>query len=228
VPTHVLPGGQEHLSSSAPLARPFYEWLGFRYASIDIDGSPGSVPLDLNYDDVPAGEIGKYHLVTNFGTTEHVANQLNAFAVIHDLTALGGIMLHQLPAQGYMNHGLVNYNPKYFWMLARSNGYKLIDFDFSTSTTQETLPKNITDMLEQFRPGTMERSANFRAVDAGLTFVLQKTFATPYVAPIDVQTGTVMHNQALKQRYWTVFEPNAFDRLHELVPLSSPIRSTSE
>jgi hypothetical protein len=71
-------GTSAELSPDAPLARHFWEWLGFSYASIDIDGSPGSVPLDLNYDDVPEGIRGKFMLVTNFGTTEHVANQLNA------------------------------------------------------------------------------------------------------------------------------------------------------
>jgi hypothetical protein len=32
----------------------------------------------------------------NFGTTEHVANQLNAFKLIHDLAAKGCIMVHTL------------------------------------------------------------------------------------------------------------------------------------
>jgi hypothetical protein len=43
-----------------------------------IDGRPGSIPLDLNYDPAPNESLGKYQLVTNFGTIEHVANQLNA------------------------------------------------------------------------------------------------------------------------------------------------------
>ena len=48
--TRYLDGGQEHLAEDAPAARDFWTWLGFDYASIDIDGSPGSIPLDLNYD----------------------------------------------------------------------------------------------------------------------------------------------------------------------------------
>src|SRR5271154_6877868 len=112
-PTYIVHGEVEHLGAAAPPARDFWRWLGLDYASVDIDGSPGSVPLDLNYDDVPKSAVGKFDLVTNFGTTEHVANQLNAFKVIHDLTALGGVMWHHLPAQGMLNHGLVNYNPKF-------------------------------------------------------------------------------------------------------------------
>jgi len=82
-------GGVEPLSETAPLARQFWEWLGFQYASIDIDGSPNSIPLDLNYDMLPDWARKKFDVVTNFGTTEHIANQLNAFKIIHDLTAPG-------------------------------------------------------------------------------------------------------------------------------------------
>ena len=90
--SQVVHGTLEHLNSAAPMARGFYEWLGFRYACIDIDGSPGSIALDLNYDITPLNETGSYQLVTNFGTTEHVANQLNAFKIIHELCAPGGLM----------------------------------------------------------------------------------------------------------------------------------------
>jgi hypothetical protein len=37
---------------------------------------------------VPPEHKRKYHLVTNFGTTEHVANQIPAMKIIHDLTAI--------------------------------------------------------------------------------------------------------------------------------------------
>jgi hypothetical protein len=126
VQTHILDGKLEALSPQAPYARELYEWLGFHYSAIDIDGSPGSIPLDLNYDDVPAQELGKYQLVTNFGTTEHAANQLNAFKIIHELTSLGGIMVHAVPAQGFFNHDLVNNNPRFFWLLARSKNCAVV------------------------------------------------------------------------------------------------------
>lgn len=50
------------------MGKDFWLWLGFDYSSIEIDGSPGSIPLDLNYDNVPAGAQGEYE-VTSFGTT---------------------------------------------------------------------------------------------------------------------------------------------------------------
>jgi hypothetical protein len=53
------PRSDTNVLAGAPLAREFWTWLGFNYASIDIDGSPGSIPLDLNYDEVPAGLVGR-------------------------------------------------------------------------------------------------------------------------------------------------------------------------
>ena len=94
------PRSDTNVLAGAPLAREFWTWLGLSYASIDIDGSPGSIPLDLNYDEVPTEFIGKYDVVTNFGTTEHVANQLQSFKIVHDLATSGALMLHVLPTSG--------------------------------------------------------------------------------------------------------------------------------
>ena len=215
-PTYFAHGQHEHLAAAAPRAERFWRWLGYDYSAIDIDGSPGSVPLDLNYDSVPAAEIGKYQIVTNFGTTEHIANQLNAFQVIHDLTALGGIMIHQVPAQGMMNHGLVNYNHKFFWMLARSNGYQLLKLTFGSEDLSYALPDNIRE--NDSAAGTNPHLESYRTIDCSLFVVLKKVYDIPYVAPIDVATGTVTDNETLRRRYWTVFEPDAFEKIEPNIP----------
>jgi SAM-dependent methyltransferase len=217
-PTRIVHGELEHLAEDAPAAREFWKWLGFDYAAIDIDGSPGSIPLDLNYDPAPNESLGKYQLVTNFGTTEHVANQLNAFKVIHDLAAPGGVMIHHLPMQGMLNHGLVNYNPKFFWMLARSNGYRLLYMNVAAGTSYYTLPDNIADSVSPFEPDIEVRRHDLRVADTLVVAILQKVFDTPYVAPIDVQTGTRTDNKVLEERYWSVFKPNAFDDRAHSVP----------
>jgi len=205
---------QSGLDPAAPLARDFWAWLGFGYASIDIDGSPGSIPLDLNYDAVPRDRLGKYHVVTNYGTTEHVANQLNAFKVIHDLTALNGVMIHTLPAQGMQNHGLINYNPKFFWMLSRSNGYQWLHEGYNGFGVGEPaypLPQNIVERATLFSPHAKPNLETMRVADGSIRIALQKKFDLPFVAPLDVPTGVATDNPALARRYWTVFTPNAFE-----------------
>jgi SAM-dependent methyltransferase len=209
----IVHGELEHLDATAPSAREFWSWLGFQYAAIDIDGSTGSIPLDLNFDDAPAAERGRYDLVTNFGTTEHVANQLNAFEIIHDLTAPGGVMIHQVPAQGMLNHGLINYNFKFFWMLGRSNGYKFVHVDFTPAQASYQTPENISEFVARGDPTVINRMRSYRTVDVGILVVMVKTFDIPFVPPLDVPTGTKTNIVPLRKRYWTVFQPEAFGDL---------------
>jgi hypothetical protein len=212
-PTWTLQGGQEHLAETAPPASLFWRWLGFEYASIDIDGSPGSIPLDLNYDSIPAESRGRYPIVTNFGTTEHVANQLNAFKIIHDLAAPGGLMIHEVPTQGMFNHGLVNYNFKFFFMLGRSNGYRIIDAAFSVGAEKYGLPDNLAEFLRSQSLQANMQWDGYEARDAGIRIVMQKSYDIPFVAPIDVPTGASTDHEELRRRYWTVYAPARFESL---------------
>jgi hypothetical protein len=109
-------------------ARAMYEAMGIEYHSIDTDGRYGATVLDLNFDSVPPDLRGRYPLVTNHGTTEHVWDQTNAFRVIHDLAAVDGLMLHVVPFQGrdFIDHCFYCYQPDLFYSLARANGYRLM------------------------------------------------------------------------------------------------------
>jgi hypothetical protein len=202
------PRSDTNVLAGAPLAREFWTWLGFRYASIDIDGSPGSIPLDLNYDEVPTEFIGKYDVVTNFGTTEHVANQLQSFKIVHDLATPGGLMLHVLPTSGGLNHGLVSYNPKFFWMLGRSNGYKIAFMTMGQSERNSGLPENLLEFLALYEPQAEKDLAAFRMPVTSIVVALQKVFDTPFVAPLDVPTGTTTEHSGLRERYWSVLKPD--------------------
>jgi hypothetical protein len=202
------PRNDTNALAGAPLARAFWTWLGLNYASIDIDGSPGSIPLDLNYDEVPTELVGRYDIVTNFGTTEHVANQLQSFKIIHDLAAAGAIMLHVLPASGTPNHGLVSYNPKFFWMLGRGNGYKIAFMTMGQSDRDAGLPDDLVEFLALYEPQAKSEFAAYTMPVTSLVVALQKVFDTPFVAPLDVPTGTTTEHSGLRERYWSVLKPD--------------------
>jgi len=198
-----LPGplaadGNRMLNPNAPYARTFYEALGYAYAYVDID-APGGYPRDLNFDSVPAHLVGQHHLVTNFGTTEHVINQLNAFKVIHDLTAVGGIMIHELPAQGEVNHGFFAYQPKFFDRLAYSNGYDVLFFDFRWYEVEYGLPDDVQRLTSRFADTTQR--PRFGASPSAVAVVLRKTRDAPFVPPLDVPYGTEAPDQAFEDRY---------------------------
>jgi hypothetical protein len=179
------PEGLERQPADAPLARDLWMWLGFSYASIDVDGTLGAIPLDLNYATVPSALARKHHLVTNFGTTEHVANQLNAFKIVHDLAAPNGVMIHNLPSQGGFNHGLVNYTPKFFWALARSNDYRWLFFDFMADSTTYPVPDNLIEAVKPFHPEIAESAAGYRAAECSLCVAFQKRGNGRFSPPID-------------------------------------------
>jgi hypothetical protein len=202
------PRSDTNVLAGAPLAREFWTWLGLNYASIDIDGSPGSIPLDLNHDEVPAELVGRYDIVTNFGTTEHVANQLQSFKIIHDLAAAGAVMLHVLPAGGTPNHGLVSYNPKFFWMLGRSNGYKIAFMTMGQSDRDARLPDDLVEFLALYEPQAKSEFAAYTMPVTSVVVALQKVFDTPFVAPFDAPTGTTTEHAALRERYWSVLKPD--------------------
>lgn len=203
----------ELLSGEAPLARPIWEWLGFTYAAIDLDRSPGSIPLDLNFDSVPREHRGRFDLVTNFGTTEHVVNQLNAFRVIHDLTRVGGIMLHRLPAQGHLTHGLFNYDPKFFWLLGRANGYRWLAMDFEVDNNRpRTVPAEIPANIRPFAADVDARLENYMVKDAAVAAGLQKLVDMEFVPPLDVPQPFTAEDEAMRQRYWSVIEPERLAR----------------
>jgi SAM-dependent methyltransferase len=206
-PVVIGPGDAELLKAEAPFARDFWISLGFDYTAIDVDGSPETIPLDLNFDSIPETLRKKFDLVTNFGTTEHICNQLNAFKAIHDLAAPGGVMIHHLPAGGSLNHGLFNYNMKFFWHLARSNEYNWLYANYYGSEYSYTVPDNIRDFVSIYEPEGISKTEGMKTSDYAILIAYQKHLDIPFVPPIDVNTGTKTDNANLNQRYWTVFKP---------------------
>lgn len=209
----ISPAHGELLSADAPFARDFWIALGFDYSAIDVDGSPGSIPLDLNYDSVPDESRNRYGLVTNMGTTEHVCNQLNCFKVVHDLTAVGGVMIHHLPAGGSPNHGLVNYNMKFFWHLARSNDYGWLYMTFRGGEPSYSVPENILKFVEIYEPTMLGSMREQKMADYAALIALQKKLPLPFVPPVDIGTGATTTDARLNRRYWPVFQPKLLESI---------------
>jgi hypothetical protein len=95
------------------------------YSAID-PGTPGSkYRFDLNYP-VPIDE--QFDLTLNIGTAEHIFNVYQFFKTAHDRTATGGLMMHSSPFNGWLDHGFFNFQPTFYFDLARQNGYEILSF----------------------------------------------------------------------------------------------------
>jgi SAM-dependent methyltransferase len=118
-------------------AEGFYRKLGCaRYVSLDGNGR-GTHTVDLNYP--LAIDLGTFDLVTNFGTSEHCFNQAQVWGTIHDLTRPGGLMVSELPHQGFLDHGFYNVHPCLFRDLAAANGYEIVGLVRKNIKNGETL-----------------------------------------------------------------------------------------
>jgi SAM-dependent methyltransferase len=171
------PVGAANFAESAPSSAPFWAALGFERSAIDVDGD--AIRLDLNRGRVPRRLRGAFDLVVNGGTTEHVANQMNAFRIIHHLVRVGGVMYHELPAGGLIDHGLVSYQPKFFNMLAKLNGYEALYIRYTAWG-----PSKIPDYLRKSNP-----YGGDSVVDCSLRVALRKLHNMPFICPFDAGDG---------------------------------------
>jgi hypothetical protein len=120
----LTPVGAPRISPNSPPGRLLWSALGLQSKSVDIAGA--DIRIDLNTGRVPFRYRGAFDLAINAGTTEHIANQGNVFAAIHALVRAGGLMYHQVPAFGNIDHGFFGYQPKFFHRLAKANDYEIV------------------------------------------------------------------------------------------------------
>jgi 2-polyprenyl-3-methyl-5-hydroxy-6-metoxy-1,4-benzoquinol methylase len=93
------------------VAKDYWESLGIKHTSIDINGEHGALPMDLSKP-IDVEEIGgPFNIVTNFGTSEHVSDQYECFRNIHNLCRFDGLIIHSVPEVGsWKGHGLFHYS----------------------------------------------------------------------------------------------------------------------
>jgi cell division protein FtsB len=120
------PGVLGTSNASQKPARLLYEALGLKYHCVDVDGRVGSLVMDLNFDSIPDEHKGRYGLITNHGTSEHILNQYNVFKSMHDFARAGGVFVHAVPFTVHLEHGFFNYQPNFFEALARYNSYETL------------------------------------------------------------------------------------------------------
>jgi len=96
------------------------------HISLDLNGLYGSLIVDLCHP-VHESFFNRFHLITNYGTTEHVNNQYQIFKNIHDMCRVKGVMIHVLPVpNNWPNHCRYYYPRNFFDELAKVCNYKIL------------------------------------------------------------------------------------------------------
>jgi hypothetical protein len=167
---------------------------GLDYISYDVTEAPRSRVFDLNFHDVPAADQQSAIIVTNIGTTEHVANQLNAFRTIHDLLKVGGVALHSVPFTGMLNHALFNYHPKFFFSLIVNNRYRLRHAEFAPPNPHTDMDLGNTVFESDYLPAHPKlpgsQAWSDTKLDSGIiNLVIERRYGDPFVPPVDFAGG---------------------------------------
>lgn len=108
------------------IAKAFYTvtFAPSKIVSIDKHGTPEALKLDLNQSTGCA--IGNYDICINHGTAEHIFNIAQVFRTMHDHCIDGGLMIHDAPFHGQLDHGFYCLQPTLFYDLAAVNCYEIV------------------------------------------------------------------------------------------------------
>jgi hypothetical protein len=116
--------------------------------------------------------------------------------IIHDLAAPGGVIVHTVPTQGYLMHGMITYTPKFFRSLAQSCRYRISEMHVCSSEGNAAVSVVEPEVVLE----------SFRTRDACLQVVMQKSEDDiAFVPPIELHAG-VVDDPAIRSRYWTVLD----------------------
>lgn len=162
-------------------AKNIFQSAGFVYSRCDVDERPDTIYVDLTKLDFPKAYRSSMDLVVNVGTTEHLANPVGGFALMHYLTKVGGIMFHDVPLFGYGNHGLNNPTPKFWHALVWMNAYELIGASVKITDESKFDRGNFYhDYLSYIRG-----LAEIKGQSSTIRVILRKTRESAFIPPYD-------------------------------------------
>lgn len=94
----------------------------------DFEGA--ELVLDLNQHDTPGEHIGRYDMLLDGGTVEHVFHLPNAMNHIFRFLKVGGRVIHISPSSNNIDHGFYMFSPSLFWDYYEANRYEFSSFKF--------------------------------------------------------------------------------------------------
>lgn len=131
--------------------------------SIDAGGTPQALRHDLNQaidlgefmwccDSIHKGPLCPccgainetfpiaFGVVINHGTAEHVFNVAQVFRTMHEFCAVGGLMIHDAPFTGWIDHGFYCLHPTLFYDVAAANCYEVVKVAIHEVATRQIIP----------------------------------------------------------------------------------------
>ncbi len=186
-------------------ARDVFVAANFDYLCCDVDRRPGTVYVDFNTLQFDRSLYGKFDLVMNAGTTEHLPNPVAALFLMHQLCRPGGMLFNEVPMAGWFNHGLNNLTPKFWHTLRWMNSYDVL------SAQTKVVPDASLDDGNFGGPhlSFIENLASLGGASASIEIVFLKRAARGFVPPFDAVIPTDDGGKATADLVWGSLIPFA-------------------
>ena len=156
-------------------------------AAIDANGTPAAHRMDLNQ---PIDLGWQFETVINHGTLEHVFNAAQVLQTMHNHCAVGGLMIHESPFTGWIDHGFYTIQPTLYFDLAAANKYEILHL--AVTSLDHPLPVVVDSreqLLEMARLGTLPSNAM-------LFVALSKTTDGPFKIPMQGYYAQTISSEA--------------------------------
>lgn len=137
--------------------------MGFQsLESVDVSGYEGCTHiLDLNTDELPPSLSERYDVIYNGGTLEHVFDIRTALKNIFKMLRPGGVVIHFLPMNGWVDHGFYQFSPTFFVDYYIENGFEVLDMRlmcYEPSRHEVKIHSYVPGALDIIRDGTFTGS----------------------------------------------------------------------
>ena len=106
----------------------FFETLGFKKIdTLDVSNYEGAeILFDLNEQNTPKELQNKYDFIYDGGTLEHLFNIGNALNHLTKMIKRMGVIFHNNPCNGYIDHGFFQISPTLYFDYYLTNNFKII------------------------------------------------------------------------------------------------------
>ncbi len=150
-------------------ARAYFSKLGFStLRALDVSDFEGADHIfDLNDDELPERLVGQFDAVFNGGTLEHVFHVPNALTSITRMLRPGGVVVHVLPCNGWVNHGFYQFSPTLMFDYYEAAGFEPLE----SALYSRPLEKPEKWTVRSLRPGE-PRDGQAGSIDRGLHLYL--------------------------------------------------------
>jgi len=120
---------------------------------LDLYDSRAQLHHDMNHP-VPGACDGRYGLVIDVGSTEHVFDTRQCLDNLFRMTRVGGHLVMHLPCNGYFDHGFHTFSPECILSALELNGFRIVYRKFSTRQGAEIRnPDGICREPGEYRSG---------------------------------------------------------------------------